>query len=169
MFEEIRKAAISAALDIFESMFFVFLEPIDGNLPSKEALSEPAEESDLIPPCAHPWIIKSQIHFSGNHSGLLRLFIPYGLGETLTMNFLGFEEEVTESQIEDTVGELANMVCGNLFSFLDKTSVYKLSTPLTQKISLQERMERGEPSDLTLDFQTEEQQITIQLQFEKLP
>jgi len=168
MFEEIRKAAIAAVLNIFETMFFTFLEPADGNRPLEEALKEQEKESDLLLELHSPWFIKSEIHFTGLQAGFLRLFIPYDLSETLTMNFMGFEQEVTESQIVDMAGELTNMICGNLFSSLDKSSVYVLSSPSTQKIFLQERLERIDSSDINLNFLTEGQQITLNIQFEQL-
>ena len=83
------------------------------------------------------------------------------------MNFMGFEEEVTEPQIADMAGELTNMVCGNLFSFLDKTSVYTLGLPSTQIISLQDKLKQVDSEDLLVDFLTEGQQISVAIRFEK--
>ncbi len=167
MYEEIRKAAISATLNIFEMMFFTFLEPPEGDGSLEKTVTEEAKEFDLLPESQNPGLLKSEIHFTGLYSGFLRLFIPYDLGQVLTMNFVGFEEEVTEPQLLDMASELTNMVCGNLFSSLDKTSVYTLSSPSTQKISLQDKLKPTDSEDISLDFSTEGQQISITIQFEK--
>jgi CheY-specific phosphatase CheX len=167
MYEEIRKAAIFATLNIFETMFFTFLEPLEGNGSLEEVVTEEEKEFDLLPESQSPGLLKSEIHFTGLYSGFLRLFIPYDLSKVLTMNFMGFEEEVTESQIADMAGELTNMVCGNLFSSLDKTSVYTLSSPSTQRISLQDKIKPAGSEEIFLDFLTEGQQISISIQFEK--
>ena len=166
MFEAIRKAAVSAVLNIFETMFFTFLEPLDENLPLSEAVAEQEKESDLLPVSENAGWLKSVIHFTGPYSGLLQLFIPYDFSEILTKNFMGFEEEVTESQILDMAGELTNMICGNLFSSLDKASVYTLSSPSTQKMDLQEKLINVDSGDLVLNFITEGRQVTIDIQFE---
>ena len=152
MYEEIRKAAISATLNIFEMMFFTFLESTEGDGSLEKTVTEEAKEFDLLPESQNPGLLKSEIHFTGLYSGFLRLFIPYDLGQVLTMNFVGFEEEVTEPQLLDMASELTNMVCGNLFSSLDKTSVYTLSSPSTQKISLQDKLKPTDSEDISLDF-----------------
>jgi hypothetical protein len=166
MFEAIRKATVSAVLNIFETMYFTFLEPMGENLQQSEEVTEQEKESDLLPLSEDAGWLKSEIHFNGPNSGFLRLFIPYDFSEMLTKNFMGFEEEVTESQILDMAGELTNMICGNLFSSLDKSSVYTLSSPSTQKMNLQEKLINVASGDLVLNFITEGWQVAIDIQFE---
>ncbi len=169
MFEDIREATNSAMLNIFETMFFIFLEPWAGDASSDQEAAEPSPDSGELTQPIPAGFLRSEIHFQGKHSGWLRLFLPYSLSELLTMNFMGFEEEVTEPQIVDLVGELTNMICGNLFSVLDKTSVYILGSPVTQKLSFQDGVKRLGPADLTMDFLAEDQQVTVQLQFDQVP
>lgn len=161
MIEEIRKAANAAALNIFETMFFTFLDPREENRPPEEGGGEP-----FLDEAPSGWYLKTELHFSGHHTGNLLLFLPVTLGEMLTMNFMGFEEEVSEPQIMDMASELANMICGNMFSILDKTSIYTLGSPITQKVAFQGDTELIGPADLTLKFTTEGNPITIQLQLE---
>jgi hypothetical protein len=168
MYEDIRKAAVYATLSIFETMFFTFLEPLEGNGSFEEMAPEKKKELDQQDESQNTGVLKSEIHFTGLYSGFLRLFIPDDLSKVLTMNFMGFEEEVTEPQIEDMAGELTNMVCGNLFSFLDKTSVYTLSSPLTQRISPQDQLKQADPEDFILDFLTEGKKVTLAIHFEKI-
>ncbi len=167
MYEEIRKAAVFATLNIFETMFFTFLEPTEGNGSLEETVTDQGKENEQPLELQNPGLLKSEIHFAGLYSGFLRLFIPDTLSKVLAMNFLGFEEEVSEPQTEDMAGELTNMVCGNLFSILDKTSAYTLSSPSTQKISLQESLKQNNSEDLILDFLTEGQKVTMVIHIEK--
>ncbi len=174
MYDEIRNAAVPVVLNIFETMFFSSLEPVEVYKPLQETFSGLDNTPDLDNPpdqILQPEIsfLKTEIQFSGEHSGKLRLFLPYSLSETLTMNFMGFEEEVTESQVLDMACELANMICGNLFSALNKTSIYTLGAPLTQQFSSLGETEGDDPSDLILNFLSEGQPITIQIQFDKNP
>jgi len=148
-------------LHIFETMFFILLDPVEGmdvleqrNLPQNPDRASPAGP-----------FLKSEIPFEGYFSGTLSLLVPYSLSEMLAQNFMGFEEEVNEPQILDVSGELANMVCGNLFSVLDKNSVYVLGTPATQRIAPQAGQGLLEAADLTLKFMAEDQPIILQIQF----
>ena len=151
---------------MYEAMFFTFLEPLESNGFLEDPKTGPEETFAPAPESQDPGFLRSEIHFSGVYSGLLRVFIPYDFSRVLTMNFMGFEDEVTESQVEDMAGELTNMVCGNLFSLLDKTTVYTLSSPSTQRISFQKK-EKLDSNDFVLDFGTEEQQVTLMIHFEK--
>jgi hypothetical protein len=157
MYDDFRKAAVSATLNIFETMFFTFLELND--FPEGDASGQPGLTLEM----SSAMVLRSEIPFSGNRNGVLRLFLPYDLSESLAMNFLGFEDEVTEAQILDMASELSNMICGNLFSLLDKTAVFILGSPLTEKLTSQEAMERPNEADITLNFQTEGQSVFLQL------
>jgi hypothetical protein len=169
MFDEFRKAAISATLNIFETMFFTFLDLIVDERATEEPLRKYQADTEFTFEVSQSLILKTEIPFSGKHSGILRLFLPYELGETLAMNFLGFEEEVTESQIFDMASELANMICGNMFSHLDKTAVYNLGSPITKKMTFNDALEGIPPADIALNFLTEGQKATIQLQIDPNP
>ena len=155
MLDDIRKAAVSAILNIFETMFFTLLEPFGDDPAAVE------EGTDKTPPAS---FLKSEISFEGYYCGHLYLWLPYDLGEMLTQNFMGFEEEVTESQILDMTGELANMICGNLFSVLDKNSVYNLGAPVTQKVASLNGMEPAKETIITMKFMAEDQPIAVQIQ-----
>jgi hypothetical protein len=166
MFDDFRNAAISATHNIFETMFFTFVEFIDGHAMLEESIGNNHTDSGAPSEGSPSLILKTEIPFSGKHSGVLRLTLPYGLGEILAVNFLGFEEEVTESQIFDMASELSNMICGNMCSILDKTAVYIVGSPITESITLQDELERVIPADITLDFLAEGQKGTIQLQID---
>ncbi len=168
MYEKIREAAIKATLNIFETMFFTFLEPREGDGSFEGQEADPEKKFDLRSKIQDPsLLLRSEIYFEGLYSGSLRLFLPYDFSRLLTMNFMGFEEEVTQPQIDDMAGELTNMICGNLFATLDKKYVFDLSAPTTQKITVEERRKLAEAEDLILDFSTEGQQVSLAIQFKK--
>jgi hypothetical protein len=155
MIDELRKAAIQAALNIFETMFFTFLELVEAPKSPESSEGLPDETSDTF--------LLTEIPFKGDLDGALRLLLPFSLGESLAMNFLGFEDEVTEPQLLDMASELSNMICGNLFSHYDKTAVYVLGSPITEKLSYSEALTRLKNSDIDMEFETEGQKLTLQL------
>lgn len=142
MHEEIRPAAISVISKVFETMFFIPLE----------IWGEGGEEE--FPLSKSSGVFRGDIGFQGKYSGELRLYLPSELATMMAGNFLGLEEgTASESQTRDMVNELCNMVCGNLFSHLDRKTVWDLTLPHTQSISY-EAME-GEIATkpaLTVDF-----------------
>ena len=155
MREKTKDAAQTAVLNIFETMFFMFLDPIEEEM-AEVALSL-QENIEFL---------ESEIRFKGKESGFLRIQMSYPLAENLTMNFMGFEDEATEEQILDMASELSNMVCGNIFSLLDKTSVYILDSPKTRKVTPGEMAVDKDPSNITLDFLSDGQKVTLVIHFD---
>jgi CheY-specific phosphatase CheX len=152
---ELQEAAVEAISHVFETMFFVFLEPYP---------------PDSAPP--GPWSpnehwLKSSLGFQGKLRGHLRLFLPFPLARDLATNFLGLEEEASAQEIIDMTKELANMICGNLFSRYDPVNGYALTIPEAEVIDFRESAGPGPPPDwLRLDFLAEERMIRLEIQVE---
>ena len=109
--KEMNEAMRAAIFDVFERMFYVFLEPLHD------------EYSD--------YAMGSSIKFDGALHGELMILVSEELAKTMVQNLLGLQsEEITEQDIEDCVKEAANMICGNFLSNLDQTKVFDLSIPL---------------------------------------
>ncbi len=124
MIEEIRSTAISVTSKVFETMFFIPVG-IQGESGEEEL---PLSKSSVL--------FRGVIEFRGKYSGQLRLYLPSELATMMASNFMGLEEGgASESQTIDMVNELCNMVCGNLFSQLDRKAVWNLTLPRTQSIS----------------------------------
>ena len=105
---EILKAAI---FDVFERMYYVFLEPLNDD-------------------CSD-YAMGSAIKFDGPMQGELTLHFSEGLAKTMVHNLLGLETDgITEQDIDDCVKEAANMICGNFLAKLDQTKVFDLSIPI---------------------------------------
>jgi CheY-specific phosphatase CheX len=157
MDKEIQQAALGAISHVFETMFFVFLDPLD------------PDSGDPLPRTRTPkenWL-KSRIGFQGHLKGQLRLFLPFPLARDMATNFLGLEEAASEQQVMDMSKELANMICGNLFSRYDRAQGYALTIPEAEVINGEETTGPGSaPDGIRLDFLNEDRMIRLEIQLE---
>jgi len=105
-----------ATVDVFDTMFALKLERID-----------PASAAGLA---GMRYI--SSVCFAGDATGIVSLHVSQELSRLMAANMLGMEPEEIEdtSEIEDMLGELGNIVGGNLKSALTDTGLRcALSTP----------------------------------------
>lgn len=103
--------------EVFETMFFTFLEPID-EIPGADAFS------------TDDGYIQASISYHGPASGSFTFFLPRRLALNITMNFLGADEgDVSEEQMLDTAKETANMAVGSLLGKIDPEGEAKLHIP----------------------------------------
>jgi hypothetical protein len=100
-----------AAAEVLETMFFTSL----------------AAEGEPVPPVTAPFL-SVRLSFRGAPPGRLGLRVPVETGRRIAANFLGIDE-ASDSQIEDVLCELSNMVCGSVLSRLESESVFELSHP----------------------------------------
>ncbi len=100
----------AAIFDVFERMFYVFLEPFN---------------DDCL-----DYAMEASIKFSGALGGELRILFSEELASSMVHNLLGLEKDkLTEHNIADCMKEAANMICGNFLGKLDRTKVFDLSMP----------------------------------------
>ena len=72
------------------------------------------------------------VEFWGPVNGKLVLKICGGLLSTLAINMLGEEELPTEQLQRDALGEIANVICGNVLpAIAGSKDIFKLSAPQT--------------------------------------
>ncbi|MFC1523580.1 chemotaxis protein CheX [Thermodesulfobacteriota bacterium] len=117
MDEQLKRTIFETMSEVFETMFFTFLEPVSA-LPSEGSVGENLE------------YIEGKISFMCDTEGGVSIYFPRGLAQFITVNFLGFEEEeVTERQILDTVRETVNMSVGSLLGKIDPEGVCNLQIP----------------------------------------
>ena len=101
----LRQNLMKAVFEVFEKMYFIFLEPVE-----KEEVRK-----DLS---------AVEIGFSGDISGSIIARFPHELSLIMAANALGMEEkEISDQIMEDCRKECLNMVCGN---FLQKHNADKL-------------------------------------------
>jgi len=101
---------MNAIFEVFEKMFFVFLEPLNEDV-----------KYDII----------SSIKFTGSINGEIRVFFANGLVETMVQNMLSVnQKDVTAKMMEDSAKEAVNMIGGNFLHKLDSSKVFELSIPM---------------------------------------
>lgn len=105
--EEMMRLSIS---EVFEKMFFLFLEP----------LNDESNEYDM----------EAAIRFEGFPGGEIRLLLSMDMAKAMIQNMLGLEkDEITTQKMEDCSKEAVNMICGNFLGKFDSTKVFKLTIP----------------------------------------
>lgn len=108
--EKIAEMTRLSISEVFEKMFFLFLEPPD----------DECNEYDM----------EAAIRFEGSISGEIRVLLSRDIAKTMIQNMLGLkEDEITTQRMEDCSKEAVNMICGNFLGKLDSTKVFNLSIP----------------------------------------
>jgi CheY-specific phosphatase CheX len=116
MDEELRRVIFETFSEVFETMFFTFLEPLE-EAPVREDLA-----------CGR--FVEATISYSGGCNGSFLFYFPWELGKNITVNFLGVDEdEVQDGQVKDTAAETANMAIGGLLGKLDPAGKASLAIP----------------------------------------
>jgi CheY-specific phosphatase CheX len=102
----------SAAQQTLETMFFTSILGDRG---------APPEE-----PAVGVWV-----SFHGSPPGMLGLRLTSGAARTMAGNFLGAEDEqaLSQAQVAEVVGELANMICGAVLSQIESGSTFDIHPP----------------------------------------
>lgn len=107
--KKIQELLMNAIFEVFEKMFFVFLEPIDEEV-----------NYDIV----------ASINFTGPINGNMDIFFTHVVVETMVQNMLGVDAHgVTEKLIEDCAKEAVNMISGNFLQKYDSSKVFDLSIP----------------------------------------
>jgi CheY-specific phosphatase CheX len=107
--ENLKQILTESIFEVFERMFFIFLEP-GGKAPVHD--------------------FEASIRFDGPRRGVLRIRFTRPVARLMVRNMLGLDNgAVTESHVEDCVKEAANMVCGNFLVNLDPAKKFTLSLP----------------------------------------
>lgn len=122
MTEDMKKTVYTTMSEVFETMFFTYLEPMF-EIPPREEWNA---SSDYL---------EASITYQGEISGSFKFYFPEPLARQITLNFLGIDDDALENrQIIDTVGETANMTVGSLLGKLDPQGSCTLGMPQTKKV-----------------------------------
>lgn len=90
---------LKGAQDVFSTMLMVELESEDVILNKRGEI-----QSNLT----------SMIGLGGGIRGVLAIHCPAAVAKAITSSFLGMEVEELDDDVKDAIGEIANMVAGNL-------------------------------------------------------
>lgn len=105
-------AALTATANAFEQMGFLFVEPASG-------------EDDEAGPSA-----TARVSFDGPLRGCVCLTVPESILPELAANMLG-QDDAPEPRLQrDALGEMANVICGNVVPVLGGPgAVFRLGRP----------------------------------------
>jgi chemotaxis protein CheX len=149
---DLSEKIIESAKEIFSTMVMMDIS-VSGDHLTK---SVPMTES-----------ISGVIGLAGTHKGVLAIHIPNRVAMAITGSFLGMEVLAINEDVEDAIGELANMLGGNVKAILSENGRdISLSLPTTicgrqydfqptkdaERIIIPFRCEAGE---FAIDFQLE--------------
>jgi CheY-specific phosphatase CheX len=112
----IRKILTTSIFDVFEKMFFIFLE-----------ISRMGKRQyDLV----------TAIRFSGPIEGEIRLCLSDSLALVMVQNMLSMRQcDVTREMKEDCAKEAANMIGGVFLRTLDNSKIFQLTVPVCLPIT----------------------------------
>ena len=108
--KRIQELLMNAIFEVFEKMFFVFLEPVDEDV-----------KYDMV----------ASINFTGPVKGCIDVLFTRGMAEAMTQNMLNVDDtSITDKLIEDCAKEAVNMIGGNFLQKYDSSKVFDLSIPV---------------------------------------
>ncbi|MCP3891442.1 MAG: chemotaxis protein CheX [Desulfobulbaceae bacterium] len=112
--------------------------------------------------------ISGVIGLAGTRKGVLAIHLPSKVAMAITGNFLGMEVEEIDEDVEDAVGELANMLGGDVKSILSgKGRDIDLSLPSIIRGERYDFQPTGEAERFLVPFDSNVGGFYIELQLEK--
>ena len=90
---------ISSTNEVFSTMIPMDIKPEGPFYHMEEMIS-----TDVI----------SLVTFTGEHSGIVAIFCTKGVALNITSNMLGIEATSIDQDVKDAIGEVANMIAGNI-------------------------------------------------------
>jgi chemotaxis protein CheX len=103
--EELARYVIAATKDVFSTMVMMELED---NYPLREPVTKLQ--------CS----ITGMVGMAGIYSGILSIHCPQKLALTITSNMLGMDVDEAGEDVNDALGEIANMLGGHVKQVLSK-------------------------------------------------
>lgn len=112
--------------------------------------------------------ISGIIGLAGKHKGVLAIHLPNKVAMTITGNFLGMDVDEVNEDVEDAVGELANMLGGNVKTILsEKGKDIELSMPSTISGKEYDFQSTKEAEHTRIPFKCDAGNFSVELQLEK--
>jgi chemotaxis protein CheX len=104
----------------------------------------------------------------GTYSGVLAIHCPQSLAVTITANMLGMEPEEVEEDINDALGEIANMLGGHVKMVLSKGGM-DINISIPTIISGEEYTINSvaESDCVVIPFHTQEEKFLVSLKLKK--
>ena len=150
---DMRESVIDTTKEIFATMVMMDVSVAD---------SQPADNG------RHKESISGVIGLAGTYKGVMAIHLPYPVAFAITGNFLGMEVDQINEDVEDAIGEVANMLGGNIKSILSqKGRDIDLSLPTTISGADYEFQTNKEAERQLISFSSESGTFIVELQLEK--
>lgn len=150
---EISNKIIESAKEIFSTMVMMEIS-VNG-----DHMTESIPMTDSI---------SGVIGMAGTHKGVLAIHIPNKVAMAITGSFLGMDVDEINEDVEDAVGELANMLGGNVKSILSENGKdIDLSLPTTITGQQYDFQPTKDAERTIIPFSCDAGKFIIDLQLEK--
>lgn len=150
---ELSEKVIESVKEIFSSMIMMEIS-VSGNLHEQTI---PLADS-----------ISGVIGLAGTYKGVMAIHLPNMVATAITSNFLGMEVDEINEDVEDAIGELANMLGGNVKSILsERGRDIDLSLPSTISGRQYDFQPTKEAERFIVPFSCEAGPFSVELQLEK--
>lgn len=150
---DIEKEISRSTIEIFTTMVMMEVDPVPGFTKADGALIDS---------------ITGLIGFAGTHKGALAIHLPNQVALDITSNFLGMDVEGINEDVEDAVGEIANMIGGDIKSYLSGNGRdIDLSLPSTISGAQYDFQSNKNAEIFMTAFNTTNGQFIVELQLEK--
>lgn len=149
---ELEGKIVESAKEIFSSMIMMEIEVVEKTTPDNVL-----EDS-----------ISGIIGLAGLRKGVLAIHLPNTVAMAITSNFLGMDVTEINEDVEDAVGELANMLGGNVKTILsEKGRDIELSMPSTITGKKYDFQTTKDAERYIIPFDADVGRFTVELQLEK--
>lgn len=122
---------ISASINLTEDQLSKYIIDTTRDVFSTMVMMEPSEDLPLREPIHRfKCSITGMVGFAGTYSGVISIHCPVALAMKITSSMLGMECEEVNDDLNDAIGEIANMLGGGVKLVLSKGGLdVKLSIP----------------------------------------
>ncbi|WP_051553537.1 chemotaxis protein CheX [Desulfobulbus elongatus] len=152
-FAEINDKLIESTIEIFTGM--VMMEVASAGDPLEKI--GPLKKS-----------ITGMVGLAGTHKGVLAVHFPNEVALAVTSNFLGMEVGEINEDVQDAIGEIANMLGGNLKTILsDRGRDIQLSLPSTIFGDEYAFSSQAESEQVILPFQSPNGMFYVEVELER--
>ena len=149
---EIQDKMIEATREIFSSMVMM-------DIAVNEVMEDHGPLNDTI---------TGMIGLAGTHKGVLAIHLPYSLAMAITSSFLVMDVKEINEDVHDAVGEIANMLGGNVKTILsEKGRDIDLSLPSTISGSQYSFQSDKAVDKVIIEFDTGNGTFMVEMDLEK--
>ncbi len=149
---DIRTKIVESTIEIFTTMVMMDISVVEEDVEKSGKLNDS---------------ITGLIGLAGTHKGVMAIHIPNKVAFAITSNFLGMDVNEVNEDVEDAVGELANMLGGNVKTILsEKGRDIELSLPSTISGSQYDFQPTKDSEKILISFLTEAGEFLVELLLE---